>query len=170
MNLSFIIGAVAGIPIGVLVLTQFNSGALKISLGLFLTLYGCYALLAPRLPRVKFGGRTADGAIGFIGGVLGGIGGYSGVIPTIWTQLRGWSKNTARGVYQPFILFAHVATLALVGVASFNRGGVLLFVCALPALAAGAWLGFTIYGRLDEIWFKRVLSAMLVASGLSLVI
>jgi uncharacterized membrane protein YfcA len=168
--LPFIIGAVVGIPVGVLALTQFNGSALKSSLGLFLTLYGCYALLAPRLPRVKFGGRAADGAIGFIGGVLGGVGGYSGVIPTIWTQLRGWSKNTARGVYQPFILFAHVATLALVGVASFNRGGVLLFVCALPALAAGAWLGFNIYGRLDEVWFKRVLSAMLVASGLSLVI
>jgi uncharacterized membrane protein YfcA len=166
----FIIGAVVGIPVGVLALTQFNGSALKISLGLFLTLYGCYALLAPRLPRIKFGGRAADSAIGFIGGVLGGVGGYSGVIPTIWTQLRGWSKNTARGVYQPFILFAHVATLALVGVASFNRGGLLLFVWALPALAAGAWLGFTIYGRLDEIWFKRVLSAMLVASGLSLVI
>lgn len=166
----FIIGAVVGIPIGVLALTQFNGSALKICLGLFLTAYGCYALLAPRLPHLKFGGRAADGAIGLIGGVLGGIGGYSGVIPTIWTQLRGWSKNTARGVYQPFILFAHVATLALVGVASFNRGGVLLFVCALPALAAGAWLGFTIYGRLDEIWFKRILSAMLVASGLSLVI
>lgn len=165
----FIIGAVVGIPIGVLALTQFNSSALKMSLGIFLTVYGCYALLAPRLPQVTFGGRTADGAIGFIGGVLGGIGGYSGVIPTVWTQLRGWSKNTARGVYQPFILFAHVTTLLLVGAASFNRGGITLFLCALPPLAAGAWLGFQIYGRLDERRFKQVLSAMLIASGLSLV-
>jgi uncharacterized membrane protein YfcA len=166
----FVIGAVVGIPLGVLALTYFNSSALKISLGVFLTMYGCYALLAPRLPQVTFGGRAADGAIGFIGGVLGGIGGYSGVIPTVWTQLRGWSKNTARGVYQPFILFAHVTTLLLVGAASFNRGGVTLFVCALPALAAGAWLGLHIYGRLDENRFKQVLSAMLIASGLSLVI
>ncbi len=166
----FIIGAVVGIPIGVLALTQFNSSTLKISLGVFLTIYGCYALFAPRLPRVTFGGRTADGAIGFIGGILGGIGGYSGVIPTVWTQLRGWSKNTARGVYQPFILFAHVVTLLLVGAASFNRGGITLFICALPALAAGAWLGLHIYGRLNENRFKQVLSALLIASGLSLVV
>jgi uncharacterized membrane protein YfcA len=73
--LPFIIGAVVGIPLGVLALTHFNGSALKISLGVFLTVYGCYALLAPRLPQVTFGGRTADGAIGLIGGILGGIGG-----------------------------------------------------------------------------------------------
>ena len=166
----FICGAVAGIPIGVFLLTRIDGGPLKIALGLFITSYGCYALLAPRLPRIDFGGRVADSVIGFIGGVLGGIGGYSGVIPTIWTQLRGWPKNTSRGVYQPYILFAHVTTLLFVGVASFTRSGAVLLLYALPALAAGAWLGFNIYGRLDEHRFKQVLSAMLIASGLSLIV
>src|SRR3954452_25214959 len=93
--LPFVIGAVVGIPIGVLALTHFNGSPLKISLGVFLTIYGCYVLLAPRLPNVTFGGRTADGAIGFIGGVLGGIGGYFGVISAGLRQLRGWGQNNA---------------------------------------------------------------------------
>jgi putative Ca2+/H+ antiporter (TMEM165/GDT1 family) len=44
------------------------------------------------------------------------------------------------------------------------------FLGALAAGGAGAWLGFQIYGRLDERRFKQVPSAMLIASGLSLVI
>jgi uncharacterized membrane protein YfcA len=166
----FLGGALAGVPLGVLVLTRLNGSALKTALGLFMILYGLYAVLAPRLPRIVAGGRAADVAIGFVGGVLGGIGGYSGVVPTIWTQLRGWPKATARGVYQPFILFAHLATLAIVGAATLDRGGLVLFVWALPPLAAGAWLGLAIYGRLDERRFKQVLAVMLVASGLSLIV
>ena len=46
---------------------------------------------------------------------MGGIGGYSGVIPTIWTQLRGWKKEAARAVYQPFILFAHIGVMLSIG-------------------------------------------------------
>ena len=166
----FVLGAAFGIPLGVLLLTRAGAGPLKLALGAFLIVYGVYALLAPRLPRIERGGRAADAAIGLAGGVLGGLGGYSGVLPTIWTQLRGWPKDVARGVYQPFILFAHVATLLLVGAAALDAGSVALFLLALPALALGAWAGFGIYGRLDERRFRQLLAAMLVASGLALVL
>ncbi|TDR89093.1 sulfite exporter TauE/SafE family protein [Enterovirga rhinocerotis] len=166
----FAVGGLLGIPVGVAILTSVNVSAVKVSLGVFLVLYGLYALVAPRLPIVSAGGRPADGAIGFVGGVLGGIGGFSGVIPTIWTQLRGWPKQTARGVYQPFILMAHLATMLVLGAVALDREGILMVLLALPALAAGTALGWTIYGRLDEAAFKRLLAAMLLASGLGLVI
>jgi hypothetical protein len=70
-----------------------------------------------------------DGAIGFFGGILGGIGGYSGVLPAIWCQLRGWSKKS-RGVYQPFIIMAHITTLSLIGVVALDRA-VLYCSCSL---------------------------------------
>jgi hypothetical protein len=57
----------------------------------FLADYGVYALLAPRLPYVAR--ARADAAVGFIAGIMGGLGGYSGVLPAIWTQLRGWPKT-----------------------------------------------------------------------------
>lgn len=167
--LPFVYGAVFGLPLGVYLLTRIDGGVLKVALGFFLMVYGAYALLAPRLPKLELGGRKADGAIGFVGGVLGGIGGYSGVIPTIWTQLRGWPKATARGVYQPFGLFGHIGALVLVGVAALTTDTVMLFLYSLPALVAGAWLGFHIYGKLDERRFKQALAGLLLASGLSLV-
>ncbi|MFH1554025.1 MAG: sulfite exporter TauE/SafE family protein [Pseudomonadota bacterium] len=161
----FLMGALIGVPIGVVMLTRVDPGSLKLALGIGMALYGLYALLAPRLPLVSGGGRAADAAIGFFGGIMGGLGGYSGVLPTIWTQLRGWPKPVARGVYQPFILFAHVLTLALVGAFAIDQDGLVLFLLALPPLCIGAFVGLRIYGHLDEVRFKQMLAAMILASG-----
>jgi len=60
----------------------------------------------PRLARAcGRPGRTADGAIGFAGGILGrGLAGLSGALPTVWATLRGWGKDERRGVFQAFNL------------------------------------------------------------------
>jgi uncharacterized protein len=164
----FLAAGLAGIPIGVWLLVRTDAQALKVGLGLFLAAYGVYALATPRLPRIERGGRLADAAVGFAGGILGGIGGYSGVLPAIWTQLRGWTKEVARSVYQPFIVMAHVVTLALVGAVAMDRQGLILLLIALPALIAGAAIGWRIYGRLDEYRFRQALAALLVVSGVTL--
>jgi len=166
----FLIGALAGVPLGATLVTSAPTGAIKAVLGIFLLAYGTYAFLAPRLPRLDFGGTPADAAIGFMGGVLGGIAGYSGVLPTLWTQLRGWPKEVARAVYQPFILFAHALTLVSLGTAGIDRSTLALLFASLPALAAGAWLGWRIYGRLDERRFRKALAALIALSGLFLVL
>ena len=166
----FAVAGLLGIPIGIWLLVRIDAHALKIVLGIFLAIYGVYALATPRLPRISGGGRLADGAIGFIGGVLGGIGGLSGVLPAIWCQLRGWSKQVSRGVYQPFIVMAHIVTLTLIGVVALDRAGVVLFLLALPALGLGAFIGWRMYGKLDERRFRQVFAILLVVSGLMLVI
>src|SRR5215813_9435681 len=147
----FIIAGLIGVPIGVYVLTKVDTHAIRLALGAFLVAYGLYALAMPRLPQVSGGGRAADAAVGFVGGILGGIGGYSGVLPTIWTQLRGWQKDAARAVYQPFILVMQIATLAVAGFVALDRFSLELIGVAVPALLLGAWLGWLAFGRLDEI-------------------
>jgi uncharacterized protein len=161
-------GAV-GVPVGVWLLVRSDVHSLKFAIGVFLATYGVYALLAPRLPHVE-AGRTADAAIGFVGGVLGGLGGYSGVLPAIWAQVRGWRKDAARSFYQPFIVMAHVVTIALIGTVALDRTGLVLFVLALPLLALGAWTGWNIYGRLDEVRFRQMFAVLLIVSGLTLVL
>jgi uncharacterized membrane protein YfcA len=164
----FIVGAFVGIPIGVHILSHSNTRILKLVLGLFLIAYGVYALTKPQLPFLK-AGRMADAVVGFIGGLLGGIGGYSGVLPTIWTQLRGWDKETSRSVYQPYILFCQILTLCLVGTVAFDNAAVLLFATTIPALFFGALIGWRIYSKLNEHRFRQLLALVLVASGVTLV-
>jgi uncharacterized membrane protein YfcA len=165
----FLLAGLVGVPVGVWLLVRTDTGALKIALGVFLAVYGAYALLAPRLPHVE-AGRTADVIVGLIGGVMGGIGGYSGVAPAIWAQLRGWPKNVARAFYQPFIVVAHVATLVALGTVALDRAGLIMFAFALPALALGAWAGWRVYGRLDERRFRQMFALLLIVSGAILVL
>jgi uncharacterized membrane protein YfcA len=165
----FVVAGLAGVPLGITVLTRTDPHAIKVVLGAFLVAYGVYALATPRLPRIKAGGRAADAAVGFVSGLLGGLGGYSGVLPTIWTQLRGWPKEAARAVYQPFILVMQIATLFLAGLVTFDPFALALIGAALPALLAGAWLGWLAFGRLDERRFRQVLAVMIAVSGAALV-
>jgi len=163
-----LLAGVIGVPVGVWLLIRTDVHSLRFAIGIFLAIYGVYALFAPRLPRVK-AGRAADAVIGLIGGILGGLGGYSGVLPAIWTQLRGWPKDVARSFYQPFIVMAHIVTIVLVGTMALDRKGLILFVLALPALAVGAWIGWTLYGRLNEVRFRQMFAVLLISSGVILV-
>jgi uncharacterized protein len=45
-----------------------------------------------------------------------------------------------------------------------------LFALGLPVLLAGTWLGLKLYGRLDEAGFRKVVLALLMASGFALVL
>lgn len=166
----FLAGGVVGIPIGVRLLVYTDSGLLKAMLGTFLIAFGTYALVSPRLHTIKAGGRAADGVIGFIGGVLGGIGGYSGVIPTIWTQLRGWRKETARAVYQPYIVIIQAVSLVgIIGV-TLDVSGLIMLAVVLPPLLLGTWVGWRLYGWLNDLHFRRALAVLLIASGATLVL
>jgi uncharacterized membrane protein YfcA len=164
----FIPGCLIGLPVGVYLLTIVKGSVLTAGIGVFMVVYGLYAVAAPRLPYVQ-AGRWADALIGLVGGVMGGIGGYSGVVPTMWTQLRGWPKEAARGVYQPFILIAQIGTLALIGGTALDARSIVLTAATLPPVLAGVLVGWAIYGRLDERRFRQVLGALLVVSGAALV-
>ena len=166
----FLIAGLLGVPIGVALVVKTDAGTIRFAIAAFLVVYGLYAIFAPRLPHVSGGGRAADAVVGFCGGILGGLGGFSGVLPAIWTQLRGWPKDVARGVYQPVILVAHIAALALIGVVTLDWVGVVLFLLVAPALVLGGWVGWMIYGKLDERRFQQMFAGLLVVSGVLLML
>lgn len=165
----FLIAGLAGVPVGVWLVVKTDQSAIRLGVAIFLVLYGFYALFAPRLPHVS-GGQTADAAVGFLGGVMGGLVGLSGLAPAVWTQLRGWPKDVARGIYQPFILVAHIAALLLIGIVALDRVGVVLFLLVAPAIALGGWVGWMIYGKLSERQFQQMFAGLLVASGFLLLL
>jgi uncharacterized membrane protein YfcA len=155
---------------GVNLWAHTSGGYLNPTLGAFLVIVGGYALMAPRPATTQAGGRAVDAAVGFVGGILGGLGGYSGVLPTIWTQVRGWPKEIARGVYQPYLIIVQIVTLAGIIWATLDRRGLILLVAVLPPLLIGTWIGWQLYGRLDERRFRQGLSLLLIASGAMLLL
>jgi uncharacterized membrane protein YfcA len=88
-----------------------------------------------------------------------------------WCQLRGWSKDATRAVFHPASLATMVVSAVSFGAAGLiTRETVNLFVLGLPALLAGLWVGFKLYGRLNEPAFRKVVFALLIASGLALAV
>jgi uncharacterized protein len=164
----FLGAGLVGVPIGVWLVVKTDPGAIKLALAAFMVVYGVYALAAPRLPRLIGGGMPADATVGFLGGILGGLSGLSGILPAIWTQVRGWPKDVARGIFQPFIVVMHLATVLLIGAVAMDRAAAILFVAVFPAVLLGAWVGWLIYGKLNERNFQRMFAGLLVVSGLLL--
>ncbi len=167
----FLAGGVLGVPLGVAALRFIEPQPLKVFLGVVLIGYTGLMLGLRRFPTIAWGGRVADGVIGFGGGTLGGVAGLSGVLPTIWCGLRGWSADTQRAVYQPFnlvILALALGSYATQGILTAQVWGLIL-VC-LPATILGVYLGIRTYGRVNDRQFRALVLCLLLASGLVLTV
>jgi len=108
----YLTAGMIGVPIGTALLDRVEVEPLKLGVGLLLIVYVSWIAFMRHPPVVRGGGRTADAAIAFVGGVMGGIASLSGPAPTIWAQLRGWNKHEQRAVNQPFNM--SVLTLAVI--------------------------------------------------------
>jgi uncharacterized membrane protein YfcA len=168
----FLAGAMVGVPIGVAALHRLDAHLVRQGVGVLLVAYSAYMFLRPAMPVVRLGagaGRTADAAVGMLGGFMGGATSLNGVFPTLWCGLRGWTKNEQRGVFQPYILVVHATTLAWLGTAGELTWSTARDVgWCLPALVAGGWIGLRLFDRVSEAGFRQLILVLFFASGLTL--
>ena len=104
----------------------------------------CFAPACARPPAEA----PAHAGVGFLNGVFAGLSGLSGVLVTIWCQLRGWPRDQQRAVFQP----AAVATFLMTGAWAGGAGvigadTVQLFLIGLPARAVRRHMA-----RLEAVW------------------
>jgi len=167
----FVVGGVAGVPIGVFILHNADPLRFKLAIGAFLTVYGLFGLLTSAPHAFTRGGRGLDAFAGLIGGVLGGLAGMSGIVPAIWTQFRGWKRDLRRATMQVYNIAMQVTTLTI-----YSRTGALdattlkLFAVVAPAMLIPSYFGTRLYGRFSEKTFSRVIFVLLLASGAALLV
>jgi uncharacterized protein len=137
--LPFLVGGALGIPLGAEILRWATSPQMRTLIGLALVLFSVYSLARPKLPVVT-GSRVADGVVGLLSGFLGGSTGLAGIPVIVWFGGSGMlTGDTIR-----------------------------LFLIGLPAVLLGTWLGFKLYGKLDETTFRTIVLVLLLISGLTL--
>lgn len=167
----FFAGAVAGLPLGVLLLARLDAGLFKTLMGLFLIAYTLFRLLVlPNLTLTR-AGRAGDALVGIGGGILGGFAAIPGPLTTVWCGLRGWTKDEQRAVYQPFnqtIILLAFAGYATQGIITAELG-LLAFYC-VPASLVGMAAGMAGYKKISEAQFQRLVLWLLLASGIMLVV
>jgi uncharacterized membrane protein YfcA len=169
--LPFVIGGAVGVPLGAYLVTYLNPTHLRAGVGTLLVVYSTYNMARPSFTPIK-SNPAMDGSIGVLNGLLGGLTGLGGVISTIWCQLGGGPKDAQRAIFQP-VLFLTMTMTTLTFAASghlFHVDILRLFLLGLPALLLGLWVGVTLYGRLDDVAFRKAILILLLMSGLSLAV
>jgi uncharacterized protein len=164
-----LVAGLIGVPFGTLIAPHVSLGLFKLGVGLILSTYCAFMLLAAGRVRITAGGRGADAAVGFVAGVLGGLAALSGVLPTVWASLKSWPKDQRRVFFQAFnlcVLSAMLATSAVSGNVSW--ASIVALGLAAPGTLVGAWLGMRVYRRLDDVRFDRLVLVVLLLSGLGL--
>jgi uncharacterized protein len=166
----FIAGGAVGVPIGTMLLTHVNPAHLRTGIGVVLVLYAGYSLARPAFKLPPFG-IAADGVIGILNGVLGALAGLTGITVAVWCQLRSWTKDVQRAVFQPVNLVTIViAAVSLAFAGAVTAEIVELYLLGLPFLLIGLWSGFKLYGRLDDAVFRKVILVFVLLSGLALIV
>jgi uncharacterized membrane protein YfcA len=168
--LPFLLGGIAGIPIGVAILPSLNTNLFKVVLGSLLAFWCPIMLFSRQLPAIRFGGKVADGAAGLIGGVMAGLGGLSGPIPTLWTTLRQMEKDVQRSVIQNFNLATlafTMATYVVTGVVTTKM--VPMFAIVAPAMLLPTLIGARLYIGISETTFRRIILGLLTFSGVAMI-
>lgn len=167
--LPFVLGGLAGIPLGVAVLPHLDMAWFKALLGGFLALWCPVMLMARSLPPITVGGRLGDAVAGMAGGVLSGIGGFAGPVPTLWATLRGFGKDEQRAVIQNFNLSMLLVTMGVyLSSGVVTRQMLPYFAIVAPAMLVPTLLGARLYIGISEARFRQIVLGLLTASGVAL--
>ncbi len=165
----FIVGGLIGIPFGTWMLVGIDEHSFRLWIGALMAAYAAIMLSGRVRIRVK-GGVAADGAVGLAGGILGALAGLSGAPAAIWAGMRDWSKDQRRAVLQPFNMAILAVAIVAHGVAGLFTADLLrAMLFAVPTTLVGAYVGKSLYRRLGDHHFDRVVLAILLVAGVILV-
>jgi uncharacterized protein len=166
--LPFVLGGLAGLPLGLWLLPRLDVPLFKATLGVLLVVVCPLMFFSARLPRVR-AGAAGDALAGAAGGVMGGLGGFTGVVPTLWTTVRGFEREAQRAVIQNFNLSMQVVTVAgYLATGIFEARMLPLVGVVAAAVAVPVLLGARLYVGISDRAFRRIVLGLLTASGVAL--
>lgn len=162
------LASLVGIPIGVWVLGNVNEVIVLTALGVIITGYAIYALFTPRLPELHHPGWEIG--LGFFSGILGGAYNTGGPPVIVYGTFRRWEPDEFKGNLQGFF----VVTSAIVVITHLIAQNMTPatwqhFAMTLPTLALGTTAGLTAGRFIAPERFRKLVLALLVVIGLTLI-
>ena len=163
-----------GVAIGVYFFKILDATTLARMLGGFVLAYGCYALLMTwrtpgklQLPMYAIT-PTAGTLAGFVGTMFGSM---AGMFFAIYLDILRHGRDAFRATVAA-ILFA-LGILrggAYVIAGEFTHDVLIACAVALPMMGLGIFIGNRIHANLNDVAFKRLVAAILIVSGLPLLV
>lgn len=155
-----------GVGIGLYLLRTVDAPLLSKALGGFVLAFAVYQLLPT--PELR-GSRTMSAPFGILGGMVGTLFGTGGPFYVIYLNMRGLDKSQMRSTFAANFLIDGAIRLAAFGMAGlFHRDSLIYVAMALPIAAIALFLGGRVHTGLSRDAFIRIISLLLIASGLAL--
>jgi len=162
-----VVATLAGIPLGVWLVTQVPEDLVTQLLGLFLVGFGIHRLVQWRLLKLDSARWAAP--FGLVAGILGGAYNTNGPPIVIYGEMRRWSPTQFRATLQSYFLPTGLGILsshALAGL--WNERVFQLYGVSLPGILVAIAIGGWINHRLPTERFQSLLSVLLMLLGVLL--
>jgi uncharacterized membrane protein YfcA len=159
-----VLSTVAGIPLGLLLLTRVAEPVVKGVLAVVIISFSLYSLAGRR--KLALESDRAAWAFGFGAGVLGGAYGMNGPPLVIYGALRGWSPRHFRATLQGYFLPASLMVMggyAYLGL--WTQAVTRYFLMSLPAVLVAILIGRVLNRRMHGARFLLYVHAGLVLIG-----
>jgi len=158
-----------GCTVGVVFLLRLKADVLLLLMGLFVSGYALYSLAVKSRPaRLNTWWALPAGTVGGLFGALFGSGGF---LYALYLNARLDSSEQARATQSALISCSTVVRLGLFLLAGVyaDTALLLLAVVLLPVMAIGLWCGRQLTRRLSREAFIRMVTWLVLASGLALI-
>lgn len=158
-----------GCTLGVVFLLQLKSDLLLLLMGLFVTAYAIYGLAVKVRPAHLSGWWAAP--MGTVGGLFGALFGSGGFLYVLYLSARLQANEQVRATQSALISCSTLVRLSLFLIAGVyaDAGLLMLALCLLPVMFAGLWAGRRLSDRLSREAFVRLVTWLVLASGLALI-
>ena len=163
-----------GVAVGVYFFSELDSATLAKGLGIFAIVYGAHSwwrTVRPA-PERKLPMHAITPIAGTVGGFVGSLFGASaGMFFAMYLDMLKLAKVPFRATVAA-ILFALgvMRGSGYLWAGAFDRDALLICAASLPIMALGVWAGNHIHANLDQQKFKRLVAAILVLSGVPLLL
>jgi len=174
-----------GIAVGLYVFTALDAGTLARGLGLLVVAYGVHALWTSRPGAGQQSAAGAQSSTGTllsqrllapIAGILGGaVGTTFGTMASIFYAIYFDAIRLAKHQFRA-TMSAMILTLSLVRglgyfvVGEFGLEALKTFALFFPLMLIGVFAGDRFHGGIGETAFRRLVAAVLIVSGLALLV
>jgi len=157
-----------GVAIGLVLLKGLEAAVLAQALGGFVIAYAVYQLLP--LGEVR-GSRLFVAPCGLAGGLVGTLFGTGGALYIIYFTLRGLDKGSLRATFAVnFLIDGAIRLAAYASFGFFDREVLLAILAGLPVVGVALWLGGRVHSTMSPRSYARMISVLLLGSGLLLIL
>lgn len=160
-----LVGSLAGIPLGLVVLASLDPNPLRVLIGLSVFILGglVYLGLTPPLKRERLWLLIS----GVLSGLLHSSTSMGGPPVVLCLMSQGHEKELMRGT-----LLGFFGPLSVLTVAGFWLGGLvriealLVSVAMVPALSVGIWLGAEAFKRAPGQLYRAIVALLIAVAGI----